>query len=51
MFAKPGQDTGSISEAAFSFIVQEPREIIEVVSDTSLDARAHRYRIIEVSDW
>ena len=33
-----GQVTGSISAAAFSFIVQDPSGIIEVVSDKSLDS-------------
>ena len=34
-----GQVTGSISDAAFSFIVQEPSGIIDVSSPTSLRSR------------
>ena len=33
-----GQETGSISKAAFSFIVQEPSGIIDAVSDRSRDS-------------
>ena len=35
MSANSGQVTGSISALAFSFIVQEPSGIIEVVSERS----------------
>ena len=33
-----GHDTGIISTAAFNFIVQEPKEIIDFVNPTSLSA-------------
>src|SRR6266446_4023680 len=46
-----GQETGSISTAAFSFIVQEPRGIIEVVSERSRFSSRFRYRSISVSEW
>ena len=35
MFANSGQVIGSISAVAFSFMVQEPSGIIEVVSERS----------------
>ena len=50
-FAISGQVTGSISEVAFSFMVQEPSGIIEVVSDRSFASRRRMYRSISVSVW
>ena len=47
---KCGHVTGNISEAAFSFIVQEPSAIIEVSSPTSLRSRLRMCRIIFVSE-
>jgi hypothetical protein len=41
---------GSISLAAFSFIVHEPSGIIDVSSPMSLRSRLRRYRIISVSE-
>ena len=45
-----GHVTGSISDAAFSFIVQEPSGIIDVSSPTSFRSRLRMYRIISVSE-
>ena len=42
---------GSISEAAFNFIEQEPREIMEWFNAKSLRSNFLIYRIISVSDW
>ena len=38
------QVTGTISAVAFSFIVQEPSEIIECTSDRSRDSSFRMYR-------
>lgn len=48
MLANSGQVTGIISEVAFSFMVQDPRLIIEVLSDRSLFSKLFRYRSIWV---
>ena len=50
MAENSGQVTGIISEAAFSFIVQDPSGIIERSSPTSLRSSDFRYRIIFVSE-
>lgn len=46
-----GQLIGIISAAAFSFIVQLPREIMDLVRLRSLDWRFWRYLIIWVYEW
>src|SRR5262249_23326866 len=51
MRANAGQETGSISEVALSFIVHDPRGIIESAKDKSRDCRRGMYRNISVSDW
>ena len=47
--ASSGQDTGSISLVAFSFIVQEPSAIMECASDRSRFscARHHIFMLVE----
>ena len=45
-----GHVIGSISAAAFSFIVHEPSGIIEVSRPTSLRSSRRMYRIILVSE-
>ena len=42
---------GNISAAAFSFIVHEPRAIIEWLRERSFLSRLLMYLIIDVSDW
>ncbi len=46
-----GQLSGIISVVAFSFMVQDPRGIIELVRDKSLFSNCLMYRSILVSDW
>lgn len=48
MLANSGQVMGIISEVAFSFMVHEPRLIIDVLSDRSLFSKLLRYRSIWV---
>ena len=38
MFWKPASDNGCMSAAALSFMVQEPKEIIELASEMSLSS-------------
>ena len=45
-----GQVIGSISDAAFSFIVHEPSGIIDVSRPMSFRSRLRMYRIISVSE-
>ena len=45
------QLNGIISEAEFSFIVQDPSEIIDWVKDKSLFSKDFIYLINEVSEW
>ena len=47
--ANSGQLTGSISAAAFSFMVQEPSGIMDRSSAMSMSASRRRYRSIDVS--
>ena len=42
---------GSISEAAFSFMVQEPKEIMDWFNAKSLRSKDFMYRINSVSEW
>lgn len=48
MFANSGQVTGIISDVALSFIVHDPRLIIDVFKDMSLFSRLFKYRSIWV---
>ena len=50
MWAKPRQVIGIISAVPFSFIVQEPSGIIDVVSDRSRASSRWRYRSSSVSE-
>ena len=50
MEAKPGQLTGISCEAAFSFMVQDPREIMDWVRVMSFLSSMVIYRIMSVSD-
>ena len=50
-FEKPGKVIGSISDAAFNFIVQDPRGIIDLFKATSLFSNFFKYLIISVSEW
>ncbi len=51
MDANSGHETGIISDAALSFIVQEPSGIIDVSRPTSFRSSERMYRIICVSEW
>lgn len=48
MLANSGQVTGIISAVALSFMVHEPRLIMDVLRDRSLFSRLLRYRSIWV---
>ena len=43
--------TGIISETAFSFIVHEPNEIIDLFNAISESSNFFKYRVISVSEW
>jgi hypothetical protein len=51
MSANSGHVIGIISDVAFSFMVHEPREIMEYVSDRSRACSLCRYRSSCVSEW
>jgi hypothetical protein len=51
MVANSGHVSGKSSAAALSFIVHEPKGIIEWVRDRSLFSNDLRYLIISDSEW